>query len=365
MTSRTAAAERWGWILLMLAIGLFFGPLGCASTRIGATLVLPPTTIVGDPTGRNRDIYDAYELFDRGDKAYVGAEWDKAALNYNKILKEYADSEVAPLARYNLGLVDEQTGQWDKALRVYREFPNPPGHGVLIEEVRMRAGVCLVKLERYAEAEKEFESILGQFGVSPLIFNEARARLGIAAYYAGDEVLAEHHLEMALPENDRNLQRGIVHARAAYAEGYFIMGEIYYRRFAAVALSGEEAALAQDLREKAEYLIAARDYYTQAVRTYEPLWITAALYKIGLGFEEFYRAVLAIPDPREMPESERAGYREKLEKKLYPVLDKALTAYRRNLQLAADLGQNNQWVQLTREHYEQLSRLTTKEEPKP
>lgn len=363
MASRTATAKQLIWMCLLLSAWMCVGPLGCASTQIGATLLLPPTTIVGDPTGRRRDIYDAHELFDRGDKAYVDAQWELAALNYEKILTEYADSEVAPLARYNLGLVNEQTGHWEKALAVYKSFPYPPGHGVLIEEVRLRSGVCLIKLERHLEAQKEFEGILNQFGVTPLIFNEARARLGIAAFYAGDEVLAEHHLRMALPEYERNLQRGIVHARVAYAEGYFVLGEIYFRRFQEAAIDGDNANLARSLQEKAERLIAARDYYTLAVRTYEPLWITASLYRIGMGFEEFYKAIMAVPEPSDTPAAERQAYRDQLARKLWPILDKALTAYRRNLQLAADLEQDNQWVRLTRERYEQLSRLKPTEEP--
>ena len=337
--------------------GLALGQVACGSTQVGARLVLPPTTIVGDPLGRRGDIYDAYELFDRAEKSFVAADWPRARALYEKLIAEYPASNVMPLARYNLGLVHERGRDWAAALAVYRSFPTPPGRGVRLEEVRLRTGVCLSRLERHADAQAEFQKILDQFGVPRLEYNEARARLGIAAFHAGNEVLAEHYLAQAFAEYEANLARGVCFARAAHAEGYFVMGEIYFRRFQEIELGSEHHALARLLRQKAETFVVARAYYTQAIRTHEPTWLVASLFRLGMGYELFYREVLAVPTPPELLSPAQEEYRAELALKLKPVLDKALTAYRRNLELAVDLRVDGPWVKLTRERYVNLSEL--------
>jgi tetratricopeptide (TPR) repeat protein len=322
---------------------------------------MPTTTIVGDPNGIRGDVYDVYELFDRADKAFAHANWPAAIRFYSKILEEYGDSDVAPLARYNLGLTFENTGQWEQALAAYQGFALPPGQGVRTEEVRLRRGICLQRLGRLPEAKAEFAKILDQLGVPPLEFNEARMRLGIVLFYLGDAIFAEHYLGQSLPEYQRNAKRGVIYARAAYAEACFVMGEIRFRRFESIALAGEASALAMALQEKAEALLEAREFYTNAVRTYEPTWVTASLYKVGLGFELFFRAVLAVPYPADLAAGDRPAYRREVIEKVRPLLENALIAYRRNLEIAADLHVENEWIQMTRAHYEQASRITQEE----
>jgi tetratricopeptide (TPR) repeat protein len=221
----------------------------------------------------------------------------------------------------------------------------------------MRRGICLTRLGRHAEAQQEFGKILTQYGVPPLEFNEARARLGAAAFYAGDEIAAEHYLNLALSEFELNAKRGVVWARAAFAEAYFVLGEIQFRRFQAVELNGAPPTLNAALHEKAAAFLAARELYTKTVRTMEPAWVTAAMFRVGEGYELFYRAVMAVPDPADLKPEEHPAYRRALAEKLKPALDKALLAYRRNLEIAVDLRVENDWTRQTRERYAALSRL--------
>ena len=157
-TRKSSAASGRRALATLAALAAAALAAGCASTK----LAFPATTIVGDPTGRRSDVYDAYDLFDRADKAFVAADWPNAIRNYEKVLKEYADSDVAPLARYNLGLAFENTGAWAQALATYDGFSTPPPTGVKTEEVRMRRGIRLQNLKRRREAAREFRKILQQ-----------------------------------------------------------------------------------------------------------------------------------------------------------------------------------------------------------
>lgn len=350
----------------LLVVLLAFLPTlsGCATTIIetgNVRVQVPPITIVGDPDGRRGDAYDSYELFDRADRAFIAGQWAEAERLYVKLLVEYPNSDIAAMARYNLGLALEQTGRWQHALDVYEEFPNPPGLGVRLFEVRMRQGICLLRLGCYDDARERFAAVVNQLGVPPLEHNEARTRLGIAYFYQGDEILARHYLEPALAAAQRNERRGIVHGREAYAEGYFVLGEIGFCLFREIEVTGEGRALAASFHAKADALVAAREYYVRSVRMYAPEWMVASLYRVGQAYELFYRAVLAVPDPEGLTVAEREEYRRQVKAKLQPVIDKARRAYRRNLELAAELHVDNEWVEKTRERYMRLVRPQTGE----
>jgi len=135
-----------------------------------------------------------------------------------------------------------------------------------------------------------------------------------------------------------------------------VLGEIHFARFRGIELSGNEESMARDLGEKADAFVAARNCYTLAIRTYEPEWVVASLFRIGLGYELFYEAVLATPIPEGLTAAEQTEYRRKLREKLQPVLKKALQAYRRNLELAGDMKVDSEYVRETRERYATLSK---------
>lgn len=328
---------------------------GCATSGPAKHLEMEDITILGDRAGKQGDYYDSYELFARADQAFIETEWENASRIYQKILQEYPQSEVAPLARFNLGLVYERTERWPDALAVYQTFPTPPGEGVRLEEVRMRRGVCLQNLKQYEQAQEAFQQVLRQAGVPALEYNEARVRCGISAFHLGQEGIAVRYLDLALTEYEKNAQRGVYHGRAAYAQGYFIRGEIAFRIFQDIEISGSEAWLEQLLREKADAFLAAKEIYTMAIRTYEPEWMLASMYRIGEGYELFHQAVMALPEPAELPPEQRVEYRKTLADKMQPVLDKAITAYRLNLELAQDQQLDNEWVRLSRQRYQELT----------
>jgi len=329
--------------------------VGCATSRPTTPLEMEDITIVGDRESRRGDYYDSYELFARADKAFVDADWETAAGHYRRLLEEYPASEVVPLARFNLGLVYERTARWQEALTVYQSFPLPPGKGVRLDEIRMRQGVCLQRLERHEQAREIFSQVLNQAGVPALEYNEARVRSGISAYRLGHEGIAKRYLDLALTEYENNARRGVHHGRAAYAQGYFIRGEIAFREFRDIEVFGTGEMLNRLLHQKANAFLAAKDIYTMAIRTYEPEWMLAAMHRIGEGYEIFYQAVMALPEPEELEPEGRDEYRRMLAEKMRPVLDKAITAYRLNLELSQDQQLDNEWVSLSRRRYQELT----------
>ena len=66
----------------------------------------------------------------------------------------------------------------------------------------------------------------------------------------------------------------------------------------------------------------------------------------GLHFAE---SLFDAPVPPDLDEDEAYYYRMELEDQAFPIEDKAMQAWKRNLDLAAKLGIRNNWVQASRD----------------
>ena len=85
-----------------------------------------------------------------------------------------------------------------------------------------------------------------------------------------------------------------------------------------------------------------------------PEWATAALLRVGQGYEAFARALRKAEVPRELSAEERRLYREELEKQVIVIEDKALDAYRTGYAKALDIGVYNKHTRALRVALSQL-----------
>ena len=152
---------------------------------------------------------------------------------------------------------------------------------------------------------------MGTLGLTPIRAAEAKVRLGVATYHLGKEDEAIPILRSGLGAI-RKLRRHPVRLAESYVgRGYFTLGEIYRGRYEKTQLRGSDEEMERSVNEKAELLYVARAQYVQAIRSYVADWMTAALYRIGDLYFDFYRAVLSAPLPPDLTPSETAEYKEK------------------------------------------------------
>ncbi len=115
------------------------------------------------------------------------------------------------------------------------------------------------------------------------------------------------------------------------------------------------------LEEKAKRLEEAKAVYLDVVGYRSPEWATAALLRIGQGYEAYAKAMRNAPVPRDLKEDEKQMYRDELEKVIVVIEDKAIDAYKSGYARALQIGVYNKHTQAIRQA---LSRLAENEYPK-
>jgi hypothetical protein len=126
-------------------------------------------------------------------------------------------------------------------------------------------------------------------------------------------------------------------------------------------IAGKPKQLAKVLEDKAKRLEEAKQVYLDVVTYQSPEWATAALLRIGQGYEAYAKAMRNAPVPKDLNEEEKQVYRDELEKVVVVIEDKALDAYKSGYARALQIGVYNKHTQQIREA---LSRLAENEYPK-
>ena len=90
------------------------------------------------------------------------------------------------------------------------------------------------------------------------------------------------------------------------------------------------------LEEKAKRLEEAKAIYLDVVTYKSPEWATAALLRIGQGYEAYAKAMRNAPVPKDLNAEEKQIYRDELEKVVVVIEDKALDAYKSGYAQGAD-----------------------------
>jgi len=292
--------------------------------------------------------WDSYMLFEQAQKHFDAQQYGEAAVIYGRILEEVPESELAAPAAFNLALSLEEMGRYAQAAEGYESLLASHPGAVETAEVLFRLGRCREQTGEWEEAARIFGDAVGQWPLTQVEAVTAQARFGVALYMLDRAEESLETLRDALEEYRDLKSKRIRLPGNPIARAYFTLGEIYFERFTRVSLEVPPDDLEVALEGKGRLLLLARAQYVQAIRLVVPEWVTASLYRIGKGYEMFYRAVLSAPDPPDLLESERERYRRELEATISPVLQKAMAAHRRNVQTAAEMGVENQWVTASR-----------------
>ncbi len=310
------------------------------------------------------DIYTDTDLFRRAAAAYDVREWKKAFNLYRRIIDKFPDSPYRVLAFYNGGLCLEQLREDERALEYYRATRELIGaDAALNQDVLLHMGILHERGGRWGEAAGVFDELALRPELEADQVLAWRARAGIAALNAhgADETPAAdsaiESLETVIGDFRRYLKGQPYADNEWLARAEFALGEAHHRRFAAVTLALPQDRMETDLNRKAEALLRAQRHYMRTLQIHNEVWATAAVYRIGHNYEEFYRALHAAPLPPDLTEEERVVYREELREMTEPVRKKAIIAYDRIIRFANRLALQTEWVDRARERLVELRSL--------
>ncbi len=104
----------------------------------------------------------------------------------------------APFHRFNLAVIYEQDGEYDRAIREYRVAAES---GIADPRIHLNLGNSLMKTGRYDEAREEY---LATLRIAPDFESAVRNNLGILAAHQGDWPTAIREFEASLESNPEN-----------------------------------------------------------------------------------------------------------------------------------------------------------------
>jgi TolA-binding protein len=321
-----------------------------------------------EAVGAYRELADKYPTASEAPEALFTAArieeniayYDKAATLYEQLAQKYPQNSHAADALRSAGVLRQSLGQHDRAIKHYGEYARRYKDRPDAKDVAFQAAVV-------REDQKDWRGAAASFGAYSKTYPgdaktvEALAREADAQLKAGNESAAKETAAKALAAYGKHGHGGSDEAGYYAAEARYIQGELLYLDYERIKIAGKPRQLGKVLEEKAKRLEEAKQTYLDVVTYRSPEWATAALLRIGQGYEAYAKAMRNAPVPKDLKEDEKQMYRDELEKVIVVIEDKAIDAYKSGYARALQIGVYNKHTQAIRQA---LSRLAENEYPK-
>ena len=321
-----------------------------------------------EAVGAYRELADKYPTASEAPEALFTAArieeniayYDKAATLYEQLAQKYPQNSHAADALRSAGVLRQSLGQHDRAIKHYSEYARRYKDRPDAKDVAFQAAVV-------REDQKDWRGAAASFGAYSKTYPgdaktvEALAREADAQLKAGNESAAKETAGKALAAYGKHGHGGSEEAGYYAAEARYIQGELLYLDYERIKIAGKPRQLGKVLEEKAKRLEEAKQTYLDVVTYRSPEWATAALLRIGQGYEAYAKAMRNAPVPKDLKEDEKQMYRDELEKVIVVIEDKAIDAYKSGYARALQIGVYNKHTQAIRQA---LSRLAENEYPK-
>ncbi len=271
-------------------------------------------------------------------------EFDRAREAYETFYRQYPTNKEAGNALFNAAAIYEEENQPANAVPLYEEYLGHYATPNDAPEVAFTIAKLREKMGDTSGAERAYEQYAGRGADNASRMSEAYFRWGKLAEQRGAVAEADKRFTQAIAvfikakEVDPN-------AEARYAgEAQFDMAQRGYAGYKSMAFTGNVKKDQAILKEKAEAFKRLKDTYEQIVTFGNYKWATAALYMIGVINQDFSDALLSAPAPKDLPAELRDEYMFKLEELAYPIKNRALEAYKQNVQKGINERLINEWI---------------------
>jgi tetratricopeptide (TPR) repeat protein len=348
---------------------MLIGVLGCTHhnkvknpttpTKV-TTVDLEPIRITA--TNNNGDIqseaYDAKELFDAGTEAFNRGDFSTAEKKFTKVYQEFDASSYAESARYNAALALESQEKWAEALAVYIELvsKNPDA-----TDAKFREAHCFAALEHYEDVMTILDQIEARVDLDGQRLIELHARKSQALFFTKDLEKSAAESAKAVEIYYKIREDEELDTDYYISMAHFYDAKVYGEKGRAlpVRVNDGQKTLAQDLDDKAEFLLKAQDSYVRVLKIANRQFATMAGYEIGLLYEDFYIQIVNAPMPNELALDPLAQqiYREELQKEMKVLLEKSLRIYEKNILLGERVGLQNDFVKQSKTHLDAIKLL--------
>jgi tetratricopeptide (TPR) repeat protein len=344
-------------ILVLLACAA----AGCAHARAKpnvavTTLNMDPITFVAHKDG-HVELRDPDDLFEEATAAYQQNRHADALALFDRVATENPGTQHARSSLYNAGLCLEQLDRRAEAVARFRKLADENPDSAEALDALYRMGTNLVLLKDWAASEETHARILKQKNLTLSDRVEAYARLGEAMFQRGRLDDAERSLRELREMYRQHEQEERLDTDYFLAMGAFELAEISHAQYRLLPLRLPQKQLEDDLEAKARMLLLAQQRYIDTMRVRHAEWATAAGFRIGTLYREFYDDLVGAPIPDALSGEAREVYKEQVKKKVRNLLVKAMAFQEKNLLMAERTGEKNDWVRRSNAEMEELRAL--------
>lgn len=323
------------------------------------------------PGSNNCDIalYRAGESFEKLEL------WDEACINYYNLVNKYPSSKLAPDALFNAALCYEKAGKFQRAADTYELLASGYPGSEKAKDALFNVSFCYEKLgmmdkmaesnERYSSmypGEKDVEALLlrsaGFYLKTSLydkaitvyrnfIFRYPRSVKSVEAQYMigkcyleqGDRINAVLSFEQVEPHNSNLNKDGFEGNHYYAAEAAFQIASLKREELSLVKIALPDDQLKAAVKIKSDLILDAVKAYQRVIQYHSEKMFEAS-YRIGEMYQDFSDAYKNQERPKLDPIKSAV-----LEKDIYTLssqlLQKAISPYRKTIQLAAEFDKLN------------------------
>ncbi len=294
----------------------------------------------------------------------IMVEFDAAIEAYGKFAQTWPDDRKnAGDALFNAAALEEESGRYMAAISSYQTYLSSYATETDAGEVSFTIARLYEKMGDSMSAEQAYEE-QGQRDIDAARLTEAYFRWGKLLESRGDVGSAEKRFLQSVAVFIKAREAGGDDAvdSAFAAESQFRVAQMHYDEYKNIVFTGNIRRDTELLKAKAEAFKVLKVNYEEVVTYGNYKWATAALHMLGMINQDFSDALLNAPAPEDLPPEQQDEYIFKLEEIAFPIKNRALEAFKQNVNKGINERQVNEWIVKSYEELKVLEPQTA--EPK-
>jgi len=311
----------------------------------------------------------------------------EAAEAFERAYNTAPNSDIAPLALYDAGILFEEALQIHRAIRMYETLTIKYPDSRFAYDAVIQWGEISEEFKQFADAAKIYEKAVGittdteqqekmlyrsflmyekandsdglnnnyriygeKFPKSPKMV-ELTFKLGKNKEAKNDISGAKELYEKVVLLNEKLKAGATLETSELAAKARLILSDYKKRSYEDIKLVNP---LEKNLKKKEKLLKETLAGYTTAAKYRISDITTEATYKMGEMLEQFKDAILNSDRPAELTPEQLEEYNFLLEEQAFPFEEKAISTYESNIRKTINEGIYNQWVRIS---YDKLAQL--------
>jgi len=289
-------------------------------------------------------------------------EPQKAIDAYLRIYQDSSDVLVKAEALYSAAHVFDQQGMIPEAIKQYKRYMDIAEEQEKTYDALIRVAGFLEKQERFYETRELLDAYIKKNKDQSKFVHrivQAYVFLGKTEERLKNYENAHWVYFLALKEGKKNADKSAPFMAQAQLRLAFELK----REFDSIDIVGNSSLQKNALIKKSQALTKAKDEYQRVFQYQDAQASLEAIYQMGALYDSLASALFMAPVP---PEIQQLGtqyedeYRALLENQAFPLEDKAISAYQKVLEQSQKLAIFSPWLDLSQKS---LSRLRAKDYP--